>query len=247
MELPKNWDEISLEKYLEIIELESEDLTQFDFYLEKLCILSDDDSWQDEEYTVIYQTINENKWLNLMPTSFKEKVGDYIIKPLNKLTLAEWIDLDKFISKKEIAKIIALLYRKTSIDKWGEVEYEPYQYSVNNRLDEFLVIPVNDIIGYAIKASEYRMKVLNNFSSIFSTMDDSEFIESEEDKQYLTPAEIEEQRSIIKLENERKKYSWEYLLNEISNGDWSRTEEILELPAIFVFNMMSMKQKFNIN
>jgi hypothetical protein len=127
-------------------------------------------------------------------------------------------------------------------DKWDNVEYEPYTYSSKERIKEFLHLPITDLFGLIVTANEFRGKVLKDFSSIFGSIEDEDFEETPEDKKYLTPIEIEQQRSEIKRENKRKKYAWEGLLHSISGGNWAELESILNLPALFVFhNLLAQK------
>jgi hypothetical protein len=246
IKLPTSWLEVSFVTYLELLEVDSNEETPFfTKSLEKLCILSESDDWEDETSTTIYTAIKENEWLLSRPDSkLTESFDDWNLKPYMKYTLAEWIDLDKFISTQSYEKIVALAYRRTNKDEWGNTIYEPYQFKCSERANEFMEVPVNTVFGSIEGAIKFRANVLDKFSKLFGSLEDENFEETEEDRQYLTPNEIEEQREEIKKDNVKRKYAWESLLDGVSGGDWSRVEAILELPAVFVFNMMAMKEVY---
>lgn len=247
MDIIKSWSEMTLDSYLDIQAIDLDDeLPFFSKSLEKLCILTESDQWEDEPSSIIYNTILNNSWLLAPPsTNVIENIDNWRLKPFKKFTLAEWIDLDNYVTSGKYENIIAIIYRKHKVDEWGNVMYEPYQFNCTERSEEFMDISIDKLFGGMKAAIEYRSKVLNAFNGLFSQMEDENFIPDEEDEKYLTPREIEEQRKTIKEENKRKKFAWQFLLDQVSGGDWSRIEEILELPAVFVFNMMSMKKVFN--
>ncbi len=56
MNIPNSWNEISLEKYLELIEVDlNEEYSFFTKSLEKLCIITDSDEWEEEPSNVVYK------------------------------------------------------------------------------------------------------------------------------------------------------------------------------------------------
>lgn len=247
MELPKNWSGVSVATYLEYLELfEDNELTNFTRGLEILILLSDSDDWEDVSTTKIGEGLSEITFINTPPTTINQTIshcdlGKLTLKLFSKLTLAEWIDLDGFISRFEVDKIIALLYRRTKFDEWKEITYEPYQFSIKDRAKLFLDENMEKVFGVVVAFRDYRLQVLDNFKSIFSSMEDEDFEPTEEDEQYLTEREIIEQRESIKKENITKAFAWESLIDNGTNGSWAESERFLDLPAVFVFNMLTMK------
>jgi hypothetical protein len=242
-----NWDNISLEKYIEIIQLEKrENLGFFEKKLEHLIIVYDTDEFLDWSSKKIIEVYNKHKWLNSSINSdFKEDFLNYKFKSLIKLTLAEWIDLDKFIIDENYKNIIALTYRKYKYDEWGNIIYEPYIYNCTQRSEEFIDAPITIFYDAINKIIKYRDNILNSYKELFEVVEQNEDDFSEEEKEFLTPEEMKQIQQNIKKENERKQFVWQKLLDDICGGNWAYAEQILNLPATFVFNMMLMKKKFN--
>jgi hypothetical protein len=247
MYLPSSWEEISFEKYLELIEVDlNEEYSFFTKSLEKLCIISDSDEWDEEPSSVIYSSITSNQWILSPPTvNYKINLNNWSLKPFNKFTLAEWIDLEKYILDKNYKNIIALSYRKTKQDEWGNIQFEPYLFNCNERSNEFLEYPITDVFGVIESSIKFRDDLLNSFRELFESLEEEDFETTEEEKELMSEEEIKEIKEQIKKDNEKKHYSWQKLLDDISGGNWSYIEDILNLPVIFVFNMMMMKKKYN--
>ena len=240
----KSWNEVPFSSYIEITQLYDKSIFQRN--LEAVIILTDDDEWDYVSTKKITQVISENPWINLKPSiNFKHKIGEWSCKPLTKLTLSEWIDLEKYILDGKYENIISLLYRKNKLDEWGNVTYEPYLYSCNERSSLFLDYPTTYLYGAIEAAIKYRDDVLTSFRELFDSMEEEEFEATEEEKMFMSEAEIIELKKQIKKDNEKKYYAWQKLLDDVSGGNWSTIPSILELPVIFVFNMLMMKRKFS--
>jgi uncharacterized protein YwgA len=247
MNIPNSWNEISLEKYLELIEVDlNEEYSFFTKSLEKLCIITDSDEWEEEPSNVVYKVVSDNKWILTPPSiNYKLKIDLWSLKPFNKFTLAEWIDLEKYIIDKKYQNIIALSYRKTKEDEWGNIIFEPYSFNCNERSNQFLNYSINDVFGVIESSIKFRDDLLNSFRELFESVEEEDFEVTDEEKQLMSNEEIKEIKEEIKKDNEKKHYSWQKLLDDISGGNWSYIESILNLPVVFVFNMMMMKKKFN--
>lgn len=238
------WDDVPFIKYIEILNLEENSI--FKKNLELITILTESDEWDDLPTKTITEIINSNSWLSTKPSNnFKSNFDIWTLKPFNKFTLAEWIDLEKYILEKKYENIIALCYRKTKQDEWGNIIFEPYLYNCNERSDVFLDYPVTYFFGVIESAVKYRDNLLNSFNELFESIEDSEFEPDNDELTYMSEAEILELKQQIKKDNEKKFYSWQKLLDDISGGNWSYIEDILNLPVAFVFNMMMMKKKYN--
>lgn len=238
------WDDVPFIKYIDIISIQEDSV--FKRNLELITILTDSDEWDDLPTKKITEVINSNKWLSSKPNSnHKNKIDEWTLKPFNKFTLAEWIDLEKYILERKYENLIALCYRKTKQDEWGNIIYEPYLYNCSERSDVFLDYPVTYLFGVIESAIKYRDSLLNSFYELFESIEESDFEPDNDELTYMTEAEIIELKQQIKKDNEKKFYSWQKLLDDISGGNWSYIEEILNLPVVFVFNMMMMKKKYN--
>jgi hypothetical protein len=57
LSIPKGWGEVSLETYLELLDIDLADTSPFTKNLEKLCVLSESDEWEDQSSILIQTTI----------------------------------------------------------------------------------------------------------------------------------------------------------------------------------------------
>ena len=242
--LQEGWDDISVKEYSEIQDIIRENNTTFKRSLELLCYLTDSDEWEDMSTTAIIKAYLDCKWLSQPPiiNSIPQKIGDYELKPLSKLTLAEWIDLDSSIIAMDNAKIASLLYRKTKLDEWGNIVYEPYEYSLASRLELYEDLPITSLGGLFSSVNEYRTKLLTTYAELFDSYDDGAL--TEEEKDLLSEAEIKDIEASMKNDNRKKDFAWQKLLDDISAGNWSTIPKVLELPHSFVFNMRLAKKVY---
>lgn len=232
----EGWQDVTISEYLDLQEISKNSSGLLNRSLETLCYLSDSDEWEEEESGVILKEYLKHSWLKSPPINpTVQTVGDRILKPLSKLTLAEWIDLDSAIVNNELTKIPAIVYRSWKKDEWGNIEYEPYKYSINERAVEYEITPITTLVGVITEAIEYRSKVHSSFSDLFEQYEDENL--TEEETQQLSDAEIKTIQEDIKKDNEKKLFAWQRLLDDMSGGDWSVIPSVLDLPHTFVFNM----------
>lgn len=246
--LPKSWDEVSLRTFVELRQFDGSELPASGVLLEKLIILSDDDSWEDVPISKLYQVELENRWLNVDPLRkvYNElpTAPQWKLKPFRQFTLSEWIRLDRVVVSDSIEELVTLCYRRTKEDEWGNILYEPMHFDHAERINEFRDIPIIYFFGALIEAAIYRNKILDDFRFIFQSVDDKEYQETEEDIKLLTPNEIAEVKKLVDAENRKAKFSWEALLDTASNGDWSVIDKLLEYPHRTIFNMLAMKKLY---
>lgn len=230
-----SWSDVTLQEYIDIQRINTENTGLLSRALETLCYLNDDDGWEDESSSVVIKTYSNNKWLSTQPiNSTVQTLGNKILKPIYKLTVAEWIDLDDAIVEGDLIKIPAILYRQHKLDEWGNIIYEPYDFSPTERALEMDTISITDAIGIILEISEYRNTLHNAFSELFEEYEEEL---SDEEKDMLTDAEIKEIEQSIKSDNDKKALSWQRLLDDASGGDWSSIPKLLELPITFFLNM----------
>lgn len=244
--LPEGWHEVSIETYIDCLKQEG-DKSYFETNLDRLCILSESDEWEDMSSSKVLKTIRDNQWITEYPKNIKPKstIDIYSPKSFSSLTLAEWLDLENFIINKEYNKVLGLLYRQTKENEWGHTEVEPYKYQVLERYENLRAYNCLDIVGIFNEVYMYREKVLSSYNDLFSpSIDDNEEELTEEETEGLSPQEILEIEKEIADDKLKQDYIWSKLISDIGDGDWSKSPRILELPHLFVFNMMRMKRIF---
>lgn len=240
----KSWEDITIEEYKEIVDIKTNTDGYINVALELLCYLTDSDIWDDMSTTEIIKKYKEISWINTTPLNkFENDILIYSYKDISKLSLSEWIDIDSAILENDITKICAILYRQKEIDKWGNIEFEPYIYSPNERKVLFNVIPITDVYNTVELAFKYRDNLLSAYSELFEGYEDENL--SSDEKEMLSDAEIKQIENQIKNDNRKRNYAWQKLLDDISGGDWSSIPKILDLPHTFIFNMQLAKKIFD--
>ena len=245
--VPKSWDEVFLDQYQEIIKINETDSPFFIKQMNTLSILTDtlvdDDVWEDmdiEEMAIITKGLS---WLKQDPSDqFKQVIDKYTIKDINTLTLGEFIDLEFFFSENYIdnlPKICAILYRQNKLDEWGNIVVEPYSVIVlNDRAKTFESLPINNIYGIIKYYLDFKEKIIETYVNIFEPTieyDETEVVEYDEDEKI----EIEKEETMTK-------WSWEHILNGLSDGDITKYDEITNLPLIFILNQLSFRKEMKL-
>ena len=254
--IPKSWNDITISQFLE---LNSIDLTQFEseFYLnlEKLAIVtntsSDDECWEEMDVIELSNIVKNAEFLySAPPNKFKQKLDNgFVLKSFNQLTLGEFIDIEYFISNDllgNFTKLLAIFYRKCKTGEWGERIIEPYNViELDLRKDEFDDLPITYVFGIIDSYIQFKNDFITKYEPLFEPNFDEETEESFEDFENdpIVQYELEQEK---KLEEKQKKWVWERLLFDLSNGDLIKLNQITELGLIYVFNILSMKKELGV-
>lgn len=244
LSLPKRWSDIPVHKFIEIYEIDKE-LGPSHYNSEILSIITDEplETIEELEIDILNAYIDQCKWALSEPSKqHKHKLLGMQLKPLDKLTLFEYIDLDHFFTNNyvtNIDKICAILYRQSKINRWGEEILEPYEYDINTRADKFLDLPITDVYGLINMFLKFRQNFLDVYANLFNEVDNEL---TDEQKAELTPEEIAEEDQ----EKKESKWSWERMLYGLTNGDITKSEAVGSLPLTYVFNVLGMKKELDI-
>ena len=243
MHLPKSWSEIDVLQYKEIRELYT--ITEvFNREIEILAIVADvsSEDLEDLDIEEVTAMINEIKFVNSEPSKqYKHQVNDYHFKPLDKLTIGEYIDLEFYFSKdynQHIAHIASIFYRQKSTNEWGVTVFEPYNFSPRQRFELFEDYCINDIYGIVPEFIAFRENFMETYGNLFHDDQDSD---EEEDK----PTTTQESKD-LQLKKSELKWGWERLVYSLCNEDLTKFNEVINLPLIMTFNMLAMKKELNI-
>ena len=243
MSLPKSWSEIDVLQFKEIRELYT--ITEvFNREIEILAIVADVSSEELEDLDIeeVTDMINEIKFVNSEPSKqYKHQLNDYHFKPLDKLTIGEYIDLEFYFSKdynQHIGHIASIFYRQKSTNEWGVTIYEPYNFSPRQRFELFEDYCINDIYGIVPEFIAFRENFMETYGNLFYDDSDSD---EEEDK----PTTSQESKD-LQLKKSELKWGWERLVYSLCNEDLTKFNEVINLPLIMTFNMLAMKKELNI-
>jgi hypothetical protein len=250
---PKTWNEITVEQFQELHEVDKmESSSMFDKDLERISILCDVDVYDLESFTAS-QIIQFKPLLEFVYKQPKNTISEHLkfdkleLKYIgfDSLNLAEFIDLDTFYCNDIIDNlhlVAGILYRQERIDNWKTPIKEPYNFDPETRGHLFKNIPVTEIVGIIDSFRKFHSKFLEDYEGLFPEPD--ELPEPEEEE---TLEERKERQKRIKEEEQQQKWGWERLIFELSGGDITKIDEVLETNLILTFNQLSMKREMKLD
>lgn len=157
-----NWDNITVETYKEIKELDSSDLTPLELILERIAIITDNDYfdlYEDELNDILIQY----DWINTPPLT-NEKSN------FKHLTFGNFIDLENYCTEKtpieNIEKICATIKG-----------YESLSIECDKILSEPIVNYYTTLENYV----KYRLQILDTYKGLFEDEDPEPDDEEEEE------------------------------------------------------------------
>jgi hypothetical protein len=240
--LPRNWNEVSVSQW---VELSTIDPTEFNSIflqtIEALSILSDTDpeELEDLDPEELINLASKVQFIKREPSNKpKDLVKGFRLKPLDALTLGEFIDLEHYTMQlaENFTLLLSILYKRWKSDEWGNLVFEPYTYNLMSRKDVFNELQINDVFGAVNNYITYSNDFKQRYENLFNPVIEEEPDELDEDD---LKAEAEEQRF--------NKWSWEKLLYDLSNQDLTKIDAVTDLPLVFVFNMLSMVEELQLN
>ena len=209
----------------------------FNYQIDVLSALTDSNISEFEELDIDELTVltEQIKWINSEPSKrYKNKLDKYVLKPFTKISLGEFIDLEHYFSNNYLdhfCHILALLYRRTSKNVYGDDIIEPYNYSPSDRLDWYLDYKITDVYGLIPEYIKFRENFTNTYTNLLvDVVADDEVLEDAD--------EIKEQ----KREQEKQKFAWESTIMALCNDDLSKFNSILDMSVVLVFNILGMKK-----
>jgi hypothetical protein len=244
MYLPKSWSEIDVLQFKEIRELYSIQEV-FTREIEILSALADipSDDLEDLDISEVSEMLAKITFINSEPSkNYQHVIGEYHYKPLNTLTVGEFIDLEHYFSKdynQHVGHIASIIYRKVMTNEWGEIVFEPYEFKPSLRCSIFDEVCINDIYGILPEYLAYRESFMTTYANLFTDEDGSE--EDEDD----VPVTSDEAQAVA-LKKSEKKWGWERLIYSLCNEDLTKFNEVTNLSLIMTFNMLGMKKELNV-
>jgi len=241
--LPKAWNQITIESFIELRTLSDEDGV-FNYQIDVLCTLLDCYPEDLDDITIeeLEDLLMEVKFIkDEPPKNYKKEIGVYKLKPFNKITLGEFISLESYFSDNYIEKllnIVAILYRRVRVNEYGDNVLETYNYHSNDRLDWFLDFAVTDVYGLLPEYIKFRDDIIDQYKNLMSES-------YEDDFETDSTLDAEEQKE-IEEEKKQKKWAWEQLIWSLCNEDLTKFHAVCELPLILVFNFLGMKKELSV-
>ena len=224
MLLPKQWSDITLEQFIEISEIDKKQGAN-GYNSDLLAIVTDMSYDEIDELDIdeLIEMVADFKWSNTQPSKqYKHELLGMKIKPLSKLCLFEYIDLDYYFNDNyhtNLDKICAILYRQTKVNEWGEVVLETYDYDIHVRAEKFLDLPITEVYGIVAEFLKFRENFLDVYKNLFSEAEEEL---TAEDKAAMEPEEIKE----VEAEVKNNKWSWERMIYGLTDGDITKSEAV---------------------
>lgn len=242
MNLPRNWNEVNVNQWLELNTIDDEEYNSvFLQTIEALSILSDTDpeELEDLDPEELIDLAKKVSFVKREPSNKpKELVKGLKLKPLDRLTLGEFIDLEhyamQFVQNFDI--LLSILYKRWKTDEWGNLIFEPYSYSIMSRKLLFHEVSINEVYGAVKNYIDYSNDFKKRYENLFNPVIEEDDTELDEED--------------LKAEAEEKvfsKWSWEKLLYDLANQDLTKIDAVTDLPLVFVFNMLSMVEELQLN
>ncbi len=245
MKLPKSWNDITVEQFIELRSLNNEDFDSlFSYEIECLSILTDIDvdEFDDMEIDELSKIVKQVTFIKKQPSNiFKNEINNLTYIGLNDLKLGEFIDLEYYFANdyvKHLTYISSVLYRKTKLSEWEEVVFEDYSFNIEKRKEQFNDLPITSVYGII---SEY-IKFRENFLKVYENLFNPIFDEDELDEAELDEEDLKEQEAEDKI----NRWSWEHTLYNLANEDVTKIKDVLELNLVFAFNILGMKKELEI-
>ena len=251
MKIPKGWHDVKLYQFKELRSLDKAQ-GYFTFQVDTLSVLLDVDAdeLEDKDIDEINEMFNGVKWALQEPRkTYKQELtldeSVYVFKDFKKLSLYEFIDLEYFLSNDyitHISHIASVFYRRIDKDKWNNVEFEPYLFSPFERFELFDEVKVTDVYGMLTDYLKYRENFMQKYENLFNESDEDDD-DTDDLKDFDSVDEYKANKEAVEQGKKAKKWGWEQLLYDLCEGDITKTDEVGELPLIFVFNMLSMRKE----
>ena len=243
MKLPKSWNEITVSQWVELNSIDPEEYNSvFLHTLEAISILSDTDPEELEELSPeeLIDLASQVSFIKREPSNKpNELVKGFRLKPMDALTLGEFIDLEHYVSQsvQNFDILLSILYKRWKTDEWNNLIFEPYSYSIMSRKDTFQDVSINEVFGAVNNYINYSNDFKQRYENLFNpVIEEDEGVELDADD--------------LKAEAEEKvftKWSWEKLLYDLANQDLTKIDAVTDLPLVFVFNMLSMVEELQLN
>jgi len=246
MNLPKNWLEISYFQYTELLDIEINDYENK--ILEQLAVLLDasvDDEIIDSlDFEEVLDIFSKLKWLKSpIPKKVEKIYKNKKLKDFNDLTLGEFIDIEFYLSEDFIKNkpiVAAILYRNSKVDEWGNTIFEPYLFDPIQRSQDYNSMCVCSIEGLIDSYQKFKDIFMKNYEQLFEKSDEDD---SSDD---VTGVEARELKKLVAENKKRKKWGYENLIWNLSNGDITKFNGIFDMKLILVFNILSMRKSLGV-
>ena len=243
-----NWDNITLEQFIEVQTLEKDN----DYSFNLISIVYDISIEEIEDLSIeeFNELLNNLSFFKKLPTKPKSiiKIDDvelHLIDDITKYTLGEWIDIENLLQEDivgNLPKLCSILYRRLiKGDPFQPDEFEPYGNYIQHRSKLFLNLSIADVYGIVPMMINHKSIITTNYDGLFNNVEEKWIEEDNE-----TPQEKFERRKNERVEKYNQKWGWDRVVHKLADGDITKFDEIYKLPLIMVLNFMSMQSELKL-
>lgn len=231
-----------MNQFIELRSLNSDD-GLFNHNIDVLCIVTDShpNFFDDVDMHDVHEWSKDLKWLHSEPSKlYSDRVGKFHLKPMNELTLGEFIDLEYYFTQdyiKNLPNICALLYRIPEIVEDGVVvKWETTNFKASARAHYFLEQPITKVYGILTEYIKFRDQFISSHSNLMTEDIDDD----------LSDIDDPEERKEAEKQKASNKWGWEQLIWSMCNGDLTKYEQVIQMKLILVFNFIAMRRELEI-
>ena len=249
------WDMISVEKFIEVCELDIKSYSDIDlYYFNVLSIFLDidDDAIQEMDYREFNRLkLNIITLFNHLPSKAKPKLTinaelDLNLIQFNKISIGEFVDIEIWIRDsyiKNYGYIMSVLYRQLLTD--GNYLYEPtyedYGSYVTLRKPLFNNCTIANTYGAIQSYISFRERLFKTYAGLLNDGNSNENEPTEKELANLSMRDKVELQQAIDKEKRLEKWGWNSLILKLADNDILKVEQVSKLPLIQCFNILAMR------
>lgn len=201
-------------------------------------------NFKPKELQLHYENLLNELTDETLLTEFEYNNINFGLVNFDYLTLNEWISLDHLLPQTEdnISRILSILYRPI-IQKQTDLtpnilekfngEYCDYRHELYFDMDSRLINVIKKFI-------EWKSFIMDNFSNLFKREPQEEINLDE-----LSPMDKRDVLQDIEKEERQLRWGWEWSINQVANGEYLKSFEVLDKPVVWIFNTLSFIQDRN--
>jgi hypothetical protein len=249
----KSWDDISLDIYIELLDILEGDYTELDII--SLILDISVEEVENMPYDDMVKKIGGLDFLN--KTIPQKNIGNIVIDktqfypiPFNDLEFGAFIDIEHYMSdaknyRYNINKIVNILFRRLikPADALNKAIYEPYDNWSDTRYQMYNKVPVTSVYNVLNNYIEWRKNIFEKYQGLFG---DGEGMSEEEEKEMLRDMTGAERREYLNSKNVGK-WGWVLFLFKLADRNPIKILEAAKMNVVMALNILSMFEELKID
>lgn len=232
--IPKSWQEITLEQYMQLMEL-GDDIPGNDGLLLKLAALTGSEIEEINKMVAsdFQDAISRLDFISTPPSGPPlEMLKGHKMRELSRMTVGEFTDLEMRQKPEFLHLHLSFLYPE-------DMKYEPDKRFAH--AEEFRACKMSEALPALRHYQEWREKMFNDYAGLFSSGEPAEAPKDER------PAD--RKRRLREEEHERRqaeRWNWFGFISRLAGNDPMKFESASELNIVFALNFVAYMKENNI-